>query len=231
MLFACNCHFYHNHQIIIIYCNVNNILLLLFSFSSSSYSRCHHYHHPIICRYNYAFHYIWSWTLLVVIIIFIIVVIFCLVVTINIINITTITDIRLDISQAKLTTEKGFLSPWWGWNPKPFDDRWAALNIELPRLRWWAKVGVRHVCSLCGGYDMFIILLSTTDIWNVRACRYYTFVRLKLTTKKLFPSSKRGPNVQPFNDLWNALTIELPRFRWRAKVRVWYSTTLRCLMS
>ena len=156
--FRCNYHFYHNYQIIIMYCNVKNVLLLLFSFSSSSYCSCHHYHHSIICRYNYAFYYLWSWTLLVIII-FIIVVIFRLVVNVNIMNITTITDVRWTFLKFKLTTEKRFLSPWWGSNPKPFDDRWATPNIELPRLRWWATVGVRHMCSLCGGYDMFIILL------------------------------------------------------------------------
>ena len=29
-------------------------------------------------------------------------------------------------------------------NPQPSDDRWSALTIELSRLRWWAKVQVRH---------------------------------------------------------------------------------------
>ena len=51
-----------------------------------------------------------------------------------------------------LSSEKRFLIPRRRSNLQPSDDRWDALTIELPRLRWWAKVEVRHKCDLSGNH-------------------------------------------------------------------------------
>ena len=52
---------------------------------------------------------------------------------------------------------KRYLSPRRGSNPQPFDDRWDAVTIELPRLRWWAKVQVRYMIDLSGSHDMLML--------------------------------------------------------------------------
>ena len=59
----------------------------------------------------------------------------------------------LDISKEKrmiikLFTQKTILSPRRGPNPQPSDDRWDALTIEPPWLRWWAKVQVPYICAI-----------------------------------------------------------------------------------
>ena len=59
----------------------------------------------------------------------------------------------MNVRQA-LSSEKRFLSPRQGLNPQPSDDRWDALTIDLPRLRWWAKVQVWHVCGLSRSHCM-----------------------------------------------------------------------------
>ena len=41
-----------------------------------------------------------------------------------------------------------------------------------------------------------------------------------LRRKKRFLRPRRGSNPQPFDGQWDALTIELPRLRWRANVKV-----------
>ena len=57
-------------------------------------------------------------------------------------------------------------------NPQP-DNRWDVLTIELPRLRWWAKVEVRHVCGLSGRHYMLLIMLLMRYIfWKCGAWRY-----------------------------------------------------------
>ena len=40
-----------------------------------------------------------------------------------------------------------------------------------------------------------------------------------LTAEKRFLSPRRGPNLQPSDDQWDALTIELPRLQWWAQVQ------------
>ena len=65
---------------------------------------------------------------------------------------------QMNVRQA-LSSEKWFLSPRQRSNPRPSDDRWDALTIELPRLRWRAKVQVRHMCDLSSSHDMLIMLL------------------------------------------------------------------------
>ena len=44
--------------------------------------------------------------------------------------------------------------------------------------------------------------------------------RQALFSNKLFLSSRRGSNPHPSGERWDALTIELPRLRWQAKVQV-----------
>ena len=65
---------------------------------------------------------------------------------------------QINVRQA-LSMEKRFLSPRRGSNPQPSDDRWDALTIELPRVRWWAKVHVRHMCDLSGSHYLLIMKL------------------------------------------------------------------------
>ena len=55
--------------------------------------------------------------------------------------------------------KKQFLSPRLGSNPQPSDDQQYAPTIELPRLRWWAKVQVRHMCGLSGSHDTLTVTL------------------------------------------------------------------------
>ena len=62
----------------------------------------------------------------------------------------------MNVCQA-LSSEKRFLSPRRGSNPQLSDDQGDGLTIELPRLRWRAKVPVRPVCDLNGSHDMLII--------------------------------------------------------------------------
>ena len=45
-----------------------------------------------------------------------------------------------------------------------------------------------------------------------------TNVRQAFSSEKLFLSPRRGSNPQPSDDRWDALTIKLPRHRWRAMV-------------
>ena len=59
---------------------------------------------------------------------------------------------QMNIYQA-LSSEKRFLSPRQGSNPQPSDDQWDALIIELPRLKWWAKVQVWHMYYLWATYS------------------------------------------------------------------------------
>ena len=47
-----------------------------------------------------------------------------------------------------------------------------------------------------------------------------TYVKHKLSSEKRFVSPRKGPNPQPSDDWWDALTTELPKLRWRAMVRV-----------
>ena len=67
----------------------------------------------------------------------------------------------MNVRQA-LSSEKRFLSPRRGSNPQPSDDG-ETLTIELPKLRWWAKVQVRHLCDLSGSHYMLIMWHLT--IW------------------------------------------------------------------
>ena len=53
------------------------------------------------------------------------------------------------------TAEKGFLRSRRGLNPQPPDDRRDDLIIEPPKLRWWAKVQVEHMCDICGSHDIY----------------------------------------------------------------------------
>ena len=47
--------------------------------------------------------------------------------------------LKRDERSSSSILRKWFLSPRRGSNPQPSDDRWDALTIELPRLRWWAR--------------------------------------------------------------------------------------------
>ena len=64
------------------------------------------------------------------------------------------------------SSEKQFLSPSRGSNPQHSYDQWDAQTIELPRLRWWANVEVRHTCDLSGSHNMLIILLMWCIFWK-----------------------------------------------------------------
>ena len=46
--------------------------------------------------------------------------------------------------------------PYTGTEPQSCDDQWDALTIELPRLKWRAKVQVRHMCDLSSCHDMHL---------------------------------------------------------------------------
>ena len=54
---------------------------------------------------------------------------------------------NVDERSSSSILRKWFLSPGRGSNPQPSDDRLDDLTIELPRLRWWAKVQIRHICA------------------------------------------------------------------------------------
>ena len=70
----------------------------------------------------------------------------------------------------KLLPQKLFLSPRRGSNPQPSDDRWDTLTIELPRLRWRAKVQIRHMCDPTGSHDMLInviVEIHILEMWEL----------------------------------------------------------------
>ena len=77
----------------------------------------------------------------------------------------------LDVRQP-LTSEKRFLSPRRGSNPQNSDDWRDALTIELPRLKWRAKVRVPCMCDKCGSHrETFVYprwyhhFASTCTLW------------------------------------------------------------------
>ena len=55
----------------------------------------------------------------------------------------------------------------------------------------------------------------------------WTFVVLILSEKRI-PSPRQGSTPQASNNQWDALTIELPRLRWKAKVLIRYNTCCPC---
>ena len=69
----------------------------------------------------------------------------------------------MNVRQA-LTPEKRFLSPRRGSNLQPSDDRWDALTIGLPRLRWRAQEQFRHMCRLVGSHEI-LIMISMRHMW------------------------------------------------------------------
>ena len=81
-----------------------------------------------------------------------------------------------------LSSEKRFLSPRQGSKPQPSDDRWDAPTIELPRLRWWAKVQVQHMCDLRGSHYLLIrwsmryIFIYFIDIYLMMCVCIYIYI-------------------------------------------------------
>ena len=82
---------------------------------------------------------------------------------------------QINVRQA-LSMEKRFLSPRRGSNPQPSDDRWDALTIELPNLRWWAKVQVQHVWLKRKPLSVNNDIDEVYVFRNVRAWRYLEMI-------------------------------------------------------
>ena len=79
-------------------------------------------------------------------------------------DLCVITDVTWTFVMLKLSSKNLFLSPIQGSNLQPSDDRWDALIIELLRLRWWAKVQVRHMCYPCASHSVIIMETSYLKI-------------------------------------------------------------------
>ena len=120
-----------------------------------------------------------------------------------------------------LSSEKRFLSARRGFDAQP-SDLYRAVTIELPRLRWWVKVQVRHMCDLSESHYMLMILMKfVLKLWELGdISRWEMNDRQALPLEKRLQSPRLGSNPQPSDDWCAALTIELPRLRWWPKVQV-----------
>ena len=75
------------------------------------------------------------------------------------------------------------------------------LIIELPRLKWWAKVQVRHMCCLSSTYVELVS--STVDTRNVGACRYsWMFVGCSITSYRKKTISELQTAIKPSAFRW-----------------------------
>ena len=88
-----------------------------------------------------------------------------------------------------LTPGKRFLSPRRRSNPRPFDDRWDALTIELLRLRWRAKVQV----AVWGSEIVFLrleLVESLSIILDISKLSYLRHIYIKWNDKFTFACGK-----------------------------------------
>ena len=84
-------------------------------------------------------------------------------------------------------TQKTILNSRRGSNPQPTDDRWDALTIEIPRLRWWAKVQFdiyvrpkRKPLSPSGAQNRFLSTGLDDHSSLLRYIQALTFLKQKL---------------------------------------------------
>ena len=125
-----------------------------------------------------------------------------------------------------LFSEKRFLSPRRGSNLQPSDDRWDAQTIELPKLRWWAKVHVSHMCDLSGSHYMLIMILMIfiyfeKCVWELGDIVIYLEISLSLgssiVTMSQQSSSSCGfdPRLELRNRAWRPFIYHLIIRLWR----------------
>ena len=98
---------------------------------------------------------------------------------------------KVDERSSSSILRKWFLSPRRGSNPQPSDDRLDALTIELPRLRWWAKVQIRYIYmwDLSGSHYTLILyiylnifkLSCFSNIKQLQSLSMYSGFRLGIT--------------------------------------------------
>ena len=105
----------------------------------------------------------------------------------------------MNVRQA-LYSEKRFLSPRMRSNPQPSDDQQDAVTIELPRLRWRAKVQFRHMWDLSGRHFTFItiLIICILEMWELGGILNdrWTFVNSNL--RKTISEPQMGIKVATF---------------------------------
>ena len=116
----------------------------------------------------------------------------------------TLFDWRINVLPA-LTSKRRFLNPRPESNLHHPNDRLRSSNHWA--IRWRVQVQIRHMCYLCGSWNMLIVILNAI-CYECGSLEISCIIdERSSSSEKRFLSPRRGSNLQTSDDRWDPLTI------------------------